>query len=168
MNNWKLKPSCTKTKCPNGSGGFMPFGLPGVITGAATCFYGFIGFDCVATTGEEAKNPQRSIPIAIIVSLTVVFLAYFGVSTILTTVLPYYEQNADAPFPYMFDYIGWKWARYLVSAGAICGLCARLVELVIYRRLIFLIWWFACSQFTGLNVPAAESHLRDGIRWSYL
>ncbi|XP_008204617.1 cationic amino acid transporter 3 isoform X1 [Nasonia vitripennis] len=127
MNNWKLKPSCTKTKCPNGNGGFMPYGLPGVITGAATCFYGFIGFDCVATTGEEAKNPQRSIPIAIIVSLTVVFLAYFGVSTILTTVLPYYEQNADAPFPYMFDYIGWNWARYVVSAGAICGLCASLL-----------------------------------------
>lgn len=118
----------------------MPFGISGVITGAATCFYGFIGFDCVATTGEEAKNPQRSIPIAIIASLTVVFLAYFGVSTILTTVLPYYEQNADAPFPHMFDHIGWKWARYVVTAGAICGLCARFDhELFFYSAATFIL-----------------------------
>jgi amino acid transporter len=125
MKNWKLQPSCVENNCPQGSGGFMPYGVSGIITGAATCFYGFIGFDCVATTGEEAKNPQKSIPIAIISSLTVVFLAYFGVSTILTTVIPYYEQNSDAPFPYMFDRIGWSWARYLVTVGAICGLCAR-------------------------------------------
>ncbi|KAJ8675652.1 hypothetical protein QAD02_011438 [Eretmocerus hayati] len=127
LNNWKLSPSCTKADCSKGTGGFMPFGLPGVITGAATCFYGFIGFDCVATAGEEAKNPQRNIPIAIIASLTVVFLAYFGVSTVLTTVLPYYEQNPDAPFPHMFKTIGWDWARYIVTAGAICGLCASLL-----------------------------------------
>ncbi|KAL7306880.1 hypothetical protein TKK_0001040 [Trichogramma kaykai] len=125
--NWKLKFTCTSDKCPKGTGGFAPFGVAGIIRGAAKCFYGFIGFDCVATTGEEAKNPQRSIPIAIVASLTVVFLAYFGVSTILTTVLPYYEQDTDAPFPYMFETIGWQWAKYLVSSGAICGLCASLL-----------------------------------------
>lgn len=123
--NWNLNPSCTETDCPNGTGGFMPYGITGVITGAATCFYGFIGFDCVATTGEEAKNPQRSIPIAIVASLAIVFLAYFGVSTVLTTVLPYYEQDPEAPFPYMFDMIGWSWAKWFVSIGAICGLCSR-------------------------------------------
>ncbi|XP_058789301.1 cationic amino acid transporter 3 isoform X2 [Phymastichus coffea] len=127
ISNWKLHPSCSKNDCSKGTGGFMPYGISGVITGAATCFYGFIGFDCVATTGEEAKNPQRSIPIAIIASLTVVFFAYFGVSSVLTTVLPYYEQNPDAPFPHMFDKIGWTWARYVVTAGAICGLCASLL-----------------------------------------
>lgn len=120
-----MEPTCTKTDCPHGTGGFFPYGISGVITGAATCFYGFIGFDCVATTGEEAKNPKRSIPIAIIASLMVVFLAYFGVSAVLTTVLPYYAQNSDAPFPHMFDMIGWNWAKWLVSVGAICGLCSR-------------------------------------------
>lgn len=125
--NWKTKPTCTEADCKFGSGGFAPYGISGIITGAATCFYGFIGFDCVATTGEEAKNPQRSIPIAIVVSLTIVFLAYFGVSAVLTTVLPYYEQNPDAPFPHMFDTIGWNWAKWLVSIGAICGLCSSLL-----------------------------------------
>ncbi|XP_034176221.2 cationic amino acid transporter 2 isoform X2 [Osmia lignaria lignaria] len=127
VTNWKTKPTCTEEKCDYGSGGFAPYGIAGIITGAATCFYGFIGFDCVATTGEEAKDPQRSIPIAIVASLTVVFLAYFGVSTILTTVLPYYEQNPDAPFPYLFDRIGWSWAKWVVTIGAICGLCASLL-----------------------------------------
>lgn len=123
--NWKLEVKCTEANCEHGRGGFAPYGISGIITGAATCFYGFIGFDCVATAGEEARDPKKSIPIAIVASLTVVFLAYFGVSAVLTMVLPYYEQNPDAPFPYMFDSIGWNWAKWLVSLGAICGLCAR-------------------------------------------
>ncbi|KYM78892.1 High affinity cationic amino acid transporter 1 [Atta colombica] len=127
INNWKTEPSCTETDCENGEGGFMPYGISGIITGAAACFYGFIGFDCVATTGEEAKNPQRSIPIAIVASLTIVFLAYFGVSVVLTTVLPYYEQNPEAPFPHIFDFIGWEWAKWFVTIGAISGLCASLL-----------------------------------------
>ncbi|KAI4472501.1 hypothetical protein M0802_016761 [Mischocyttarus mexicanus] len=125
VNNWKTRPPCTESSCKYGTGGFAPYGISGIITGAATCFYGFIGFDCVATTGEEAKDPQRSIPIAIVASLTVVFLAYFGVSAVLTMVLPYYEQNPDAPFPHIFEVIGWDWAKWIVSIGAICGLCAR-------------------------------------------
>lgn len=125
--NWKTQPTCTEENCKFGTGGFAPYGIAGIITGAATCFYGFIGFDCVATTGEEAKDPQRSIPIAIVASLTVVFLAYFSVSIVLTTVLPYYEQNSDAPFPYLFEKLEWKWAKMIVSIGAICGLCSSLL-----------------------------------------
>lgn len=116
---------CPENKCDYGSGGFAPYGVGGIIAGAATCFYGFIGFDCVATIGEEAKDPQRSIPIAIIASLTVVFLAYFGVSTVLTTVVPYFEQDTEVPLRYLFDGIGWNWASWLVTIGAICGLCSR-------------------------------------------
>ncbi|XP_072745256.1 cationic amino acid transporter 2-like isoform X1 [Anoplolepis gracilipes] len=127
VSNWKAEPKCTETDCKFGTGGFVPYGISGIISGAATCFYGFIGFDCVATTGEEAKYPQRSIPIAIVASLTIVFLAYFGVSVVLTMVLPYYEQNPEAPFPHLFTTIGWEWAKWLVSIGAICGLCSSLL-----------------------------------------
>ncbi|KAG8034768.1 hypothetical protein G9C98_007844 [Cotesia typhae] len=110
-----------------GNGGFAPFGLMGIISGAGECFYGFIGFDCIATAGEEAKNPKKSLPIAIVVSLTIVFLAYFGISIVLTTVLPYYDQDINAPFIYMFNSIGWNWATYIVSVGAFCALTTSLV-----------------------------------------
>ncbi|XP_012251414.2 cationic amino acid transporter 3 [Athalia rosae] len=110
-----------------GVGGFMPFGWNGVFTGAATCFYAFVGFDTIATTGEEAKNPQRNIPWAIVMSLTIVCLAYFAIASVLTMMIPYYEQNIDAPFPYAFEKIGWPVVKWIVNIGAIFALCTSML-----------------------------------------
>lgn len=91
-NNWKIEKKDIPEGIRGGEGGFMPYGVAGIMAGAAKCFYGFVGFDCVATTGEEAKNPQRNIPLAIVLSLIIIFLAYFGISAVLTLMWPYYLQ----------------------------------------------------------------------------
>ncbi|XP_014300784.1 high affinity cationic amino acid transporter 1 isoform X2 [Microplitis demolitor] len=109
-----------------GVGGFMPFGVSGVMAATAKCFFAFVGFDAIATTGEEAKNPQKNIPLAIITSLAICCIAYFSVSTALTMMWPYYDQNPEAPFPHVFKQFEWPIVMWIVNIGAIFACCTCL------------------------------------------
>jgi len=108
-----------------GAGGFVPFGFSGVMAGAAKCFFGFVGFDSIAAAGEEAKNAKRSIPLSILLTLFIVLMAYVGVSTVLTLMVPYYLQDKETPLVYAFQRLGLTWAAWIVTIGSICGLTAR-------------------------------------------
>ncbi|CAH2981062.1 unnamed protein product [Chilo suppressalis] len=127
--NWRIKLEDIPEEYQSsaGAGGFMPWGMAGVMAGAAKCFFGFVGFDCVATTGEEAKDPKRDIPLSIVLSLVIIFVSYFSIATVLTMMWPYYLQDADAPFPHVFTETGMPVIKWIVTVGAIFALCTSLL-----------------------------------------
>ncbi|WAR13981.1 SL7A1-like protein, partial [Mya arenaria] len=90
----------------------MPFGFSGMFSGAATCFYAFVGFDAIATT---------------VISLLTCFVAYSGISVVITLMCPYYLLDGNAPLPAVFDRVGWHVARYIIAVGAVCGLSTSLL-----------------------------------------
>ncbi|XP_035440159.2 high affinity cationic amino acid transporter 1 [Spodoptera frugiperda] len=109
-----------------GTGGFFPYGVWGTLKGAAICFYGFVGFDVVNSSGEEVKEPKKTIPIAILSILFIVFAAYAGVSIVVTMMVPYYEMVAVASVSTAFRHVGWEWARWIVTVGAVFGISTSL------------------------------------------
>jgi APA family basic amino acid/polyamine antiporter len=100
------------------------FGLAGVISGAAIVFFAFIGFDIVATTAEETKNPQRDVPIGILGSLAIVTVLYAAVSLVVTGLRSYKDIDPDsaAPLADAFKASGVDWMPNLISIGACIGL----------------------------------------------
>jgi len=129
--NWALDPQVdlpsNQTDIKTGSGGFMPFGVRGMIAGAATCFYSYVGFDAIATTGEEVINPRRDIPLGIVLSLSIISLAYCSVSAVQTLMWPYWDQAVKAPLPYVFERVGLSFAKYVITCGALAGLTTSML-----------------------------------------
>jgi APA family basic amino acid/polyamine antiporter len=121
---------------------FMPFGFAGVASGAALIFFAYIGFDAVATTAEECKNPNRDLPIGIIGSLFVCTLLYIVVAAVLTGVVPYGQLNNTEPVAYALRAIGYNFGSALVGAGAIAGITTVLLVLMYGQTRIF----FAMSR----------------------
>ena len=137
---------------------FMPYGFSGVMAAAAV-FFAYIGFDAVSTTAEEAKNPQRDLPIGIITSLVLCTILYLVVSAVLTGILPVveYKTNAqflNAPVGFALAVIHQDWAAGLVSAGAVAGITSVLLVMLMSQPRIF----FAMSRDRLLPAGASKVH----------
>ncbi len=138
--------------------GLEHFGFQGVLTGAATIFFAYIGFDAVSTAAEECENPARDLPIGIIGSLAICTLLYIVVSGVLTGIVPYSELNTPSPVASALLQIGQEWAAGLIAIGAIAGLTT--VMLVLYFAITRIL--FAISR-DGL-LPPFFSHVSEKTR----
>jgi APA family basic amino acid/polyamine antiporter len=121
---------------------FMPFGwfattedghTVGILAAASLVFFAYVGFDAVSTAVEEARDPQRSVPIGILGSLVFCTIIYIIVSGLLTGIVPYQELNVSSPVAHALHQIGINWASSLVATGVIAGLTT--VMLVLYYAL---------------------------------
>src|SRR5277367_2899676 len=117
---------------------FAPTGFSGIGRGAAYIFFAYIGFDAVSTTAQEAKNPQRDLPIGIIASLIMCTILYILVAGVLTGMVPWKEINIEAPLSVAFLDRGLTKASYLITAGALAGLTSvMLVMLLGQTRVLY-------------------------------
>jgi len=110
----------------------------GMLAGAATIFFAYIGFDSISTHAEEAKNPKRDVPIAIITSLVLCTVLYIAVAAVLTGMVKYDRINIDAPVSDAFKQVGLPWVQLLVSAGAIAGITSVLLVMMLSQPRVFL------------------------------
>jgi APA family basic amino acid/polyamine antiporter len=117
---------------------FAPFGFSGIGAGAAYIFFAYIGFDAVSTTAQEAKNPQRDLPIGIIASLLICTVLYIAVAAVLTGMVPWREINIEAPIARAFLDRGLVGSSHIITLGALAGLTSvMLVMLLGQTRVLY-------------------------------
>ncbi len=117
---------------------FAPMGFSGIGAGAAYIFFAYIGFDAVSTTAQEAKNPQRDLPIGIIVSLLVCTVLYIAVAGVLTGMVHWQDVNIEAPIARAFMDRGLSTASHIITVGALAGLTSvMLVMLLGQTRVLY-------------------------------
>jgi APA family basic amino acid/polyamine antiporter len=117
---------------------FAPMGVGGIGTAAGLIFFSYIGFDAVSTTAQEAKNPQRDLPIGIILSLIICTILYIGVAAVLTGMVYWPDINIEAPVVSAFLSHNLGWAANIITIGALAGLTSvMLVMLLGQSRVLY-------------------------------
>ena len=122
---------------PPNTGNRGEFGWSGVMTGAGVVFFAYIGFDAVSTAAQEAKNPQKDMPIGIIGSLLICTVLYILVSGIATGVMSYTELNVPDPIAVAADRAGLGWMSSLIKLGAIAGLSSVILVMLLGQSRVF-------------------------------
>ena len=129
--------------------GFMPYGWAGVVTGSAACFWTCSGFEIISSAVEECHNPQRHIPIAMLLTMLIVTTLYIGTAAGMTLLIPCQLLDTGAPLPSAFAYAGLTWGQYIVAIGPLCGFTTASIS--------------NTFGFVRLSLAMAE----DGVLWSW-
>jgi len=143
ISNW------TATKLGELHSGFMPFGWTGVLTGTATCFWGFSGFETISCAVEESRSPQRHIPIATVLTLLLVTSLYVGTAAGMTLLTPCQLLDTEAPIPSAFANAGLRSGHYITSIGPLFGFTTAFIS--------------STFGFVRISLAMAE----DGLLWGW-
>jgi basic amino acid/polyamine antiporter, APA family len=146
---------------PPNTGEFGHYGWSGVARGAAVIFFAYIGFDAVSTAAQEAKKPQRDMPIGILGSLVICTILYILVSGLLTGVVSYTTLNVSDPVAVGIDHTGVRWGSILVKLGAIAGLGSVMLVMLLGQSRVF----FSMSRDGLLPAWAGAVHPRFRTPW---
>jgi len=146
---------------PKNTGEYGYFGWTGILRGAAVVFYAYLGFDALATTAGEAKNPQRDMPKGILISLLICAILYVLVTTVLTGIVNYKELNVDAPIALAIDRTGegLAWLSPFIKLGAIAGLSSVILVMMLGQSRIY----YAISKDGLLPKVFSKVHDKHGV-----
>ena len=145
-----INPENWKPFAPYGYGGVRVFGHTffgqedagghplGMMAGAAIIFFAYIGFDSVSTHAEEAKRPQRDVPIAIVASLLICTVLYIAVVAVVTGMVPYNQISISAPVSDAFKHVGLPWADFLIAAAGVAGITSVLLVMMLSQPRVLL------------------------------
>ena len=145
---------------PPNMGTFGAYGWSGVMRGAGVVFFAYIGFDAVSTAAQEARNPQKDMPIGILGSLVICTFLYIVVSGLLTATVHYSRLNIGAPVSLAIRETGVKWGSYVVNAGALAGLSTVMLVMLLGQSRVFysmahdgLLWKWAGDIHPRFRTP---------------
>lgn len=124
---------------PSNAGEFGQFGLSGILRGAGIVFFAYLGFDALSTLAQEARNPQRDLPISMISSLSITTIIYVVVALVLTGIVSYKLLGGEAPFAVAIDALGPKffWMRYVAKCAILAGLTSVVLVMFLGQTRIF-------------------------------
>ncbi|ALN58572.1 amino acid permease [Lysobacter yananisis] len=140
---------------------FMPFGFGGVVTGASIVFFAVFGYEMMTTAAEEALNPQRDLPRAVVLSLAIAMTLYVGICLVLTGIVSYATLDNDAPVANAFAAIGMPRVMVAISLASICGITSVIFANLMAGARI----WFALARDGLLPAWFGQAHPRWRTPW---